>query len=627
MSLLKKSDEAEKIKVIDQVFRNEYTVWTNEYDRYEEGYNFLAGEQYTNSQKSWYKTQRRPTNVFNLVLPIFNAVLGDFVMSPFEENVYPEVGGTKYMAQIWEKVLSSIAIKTEYKDEMIKTLLAGLNRRGFIYPRFSNEIDIDGSVVIWNVDEFQMIFDSRATKYFTEDGMYQIRTQWKTTDEILAIWPHHRSKLKGILKERLSSSFLESTDDEQIIKMVYNKDYADERKGRYRIIEFHEVSWEPTEIAYNVDTGKEETLWLKGKKRDLYMKAHPEIKIIEKTGKLINIHEVVPGLNYYLGDREPEVQDGQFDVINFSPYQYNREAINFFGIMANAIGPQKDFNDSRNQILNIINKSANVGETLKPSQITNWNQIKNRAHEPGVQRLVDENADISKVYKRDEPPKFPFANDRYQNEGQELLSKIVGIAANFWGETQTKSENASLFAQRVREMHKTLAIMDRNMRRVRGRIWNRVIKIVQKNYTSERSFPVMDQNASDVSEVVINQVFGTEIINDITSGDYRVFVSDEEQNPLQRTVRFMKRKEIAVFLMEALGPTAIDYRWLFEDADMGDVGPMLDKIDQVLMQMAEQGQKQEAFAEIQQMLSGAKQKLELDNSGSPQPAEARKGNE
>jgi len=89
----------------------------------------------------------------------------------------------------------------------------------------------------------------------------------------------------------------------------------------------------------------------------------------------------------------------------------------------------------------------------------------------------------------------------------------------------------------------------------------------------------------------------------------------------------MKRKEIAVFLMEALGPTAIDYRWLFEDADMGDVGPMLDKIDQVLMQMADQGQKQEAFTEIQQMLSGAKQKLELDNSGSPQPSEARKGSE
>ena len=606
-------EKTDKVRLIARVFNNETDSWSKEFDQYDEGYNFLIGEHYTEKQKAYFKERRRPINVFNLILPTFNAVLGDFLLSSFREHVYARIGGDPKVAEILEKLFDHIAWNSEYRYEMGITLLAGMVKRGYAYPHYSNEKEIDGSVIIPNIDEYEVMFDSRTKDYFLDDAKYVIRSKWLCTDDILHTWTNHRSKLKKLLRDKQDSAYFYSQDETAQINMQH-KNFTNDRNGQYRAIEFHERVYEPVEVAFNVNTGEADIFTLKGKKRDLYLRVHPEIQIIERVEEIIKITEVIPGLDYFLDDRDADVQDKHFDIVPFSAYNYAKRTMEFFGLTKNAIGPMKDINDSRNQELNIINKSGNEKEFWKPDRITNWNQIKEHTAEPGIQGFVDQNAEIGDVYHRVDPPKYPFAHGEYSKEGMELLNKIIGVTENLWGEVQTRNETASLFSLRVQQVQKAMAVLDNNLRRTQNRIWSRVIKLIQKHYTTERYFTIVNPKTYQTNEIGINVRIGDQIINNIQLGEYRVIASNEERNPLARTARFVKRWEIAQIVIQTLGPQAVDWRWLLEDSDLGDVEKLLERIEETINQMMNTQNKEEGFADVQRLLEGAKQKVDMEGT-------------
>ena len=205
-----------KLARMTQKFLNEYYIFKSVYDQIEEAYNYLAGNQYTETQKKWFEQQRRPYNVFNLIFPTFNTVFGDFLASLLQQKIYPHEGGTPETAEAINKIIDNITINTEYKDEIAKTTLAGLCKYGVSYPRFSNERQIDGSIVIGNVDEFEVIFDSRARHYFCDDGQYMARTRWMDTAQILNAWPNHKRKLIGLLRDQKDDAYWERFDETSI---------------------------------------------------------------------------------------------------------------------------------------------------------------------------------------------------------------------------------------------------------------------------------------------------------------------------------------------------------------------------------------------------------------------------
>lgn len=611
--MLPPREEQEKIvRRAAQVFRNELNAeWSSEFEAYLEGYNFILGLHYTPSQISYYEKQRRPTNVWNLYFPIVNQILGSFIINWRTQRVQAQrQSGMSALNPLVQDLCEDIELESLYRDEMAKTIAAGLNKRGYTHVRWSNERERMGSIVLGNTDEGQILFDSRATRDYLEDGQYLFRSRWLSVDRIFALWPQHKGKLKEIVRDRETSAYWEA-QDETVSGFMESHHFVDERRGLYRVLEFHDREYDrAAEVAYDPMSNTSELVTLEGKRRDLFFKANPHLQVVEtNAAEMITVSTVIPGLNFFLEKRDADIQDGYFDYFNFSPYTIGNTALKHFGVFQNAKGPQREVNDTKNRQLDIVNKAANTAMAIKPSKIDNYADIKRKGSEPGLIIEVKDEASIDDAIKRYDPPRHPFANSQLSESSIALLDRIVAVTENWRGDTQTANENATLFASRVREASKAFAPVDRNIKRHDALVWNRVIKLAQKHYTDRQIFAFAGSGMEGIRN--IPQAF--------RQTRFTVIPSSEETNPTMRSVRFMERTELIKLVNEIFGPLAVDAQFWLEDAPMEKVQQLIEAIEQAQMAQGQGAQETAAMEQIQSILQAAQQRVALDQGAEPAP--------
>ena len=591
-------EQRDRITDIFRVFNTEFDVWKPLYDDIEKGYNWLAGKQYEPEEINWYRAQRRPTNVFNMIFPHVNTILGDLFENDKKSKVFPYLNSPPEIAAIYEDLLDSINFdpQNDVERAMAETFLASLVRVGWIYPQYTSDgSNLEGYIKHENVDEFEIMYDSRAKSYYLDDASYLIRSRWMTTDEIINTWRNKKRDLSQILMDRNQSVFWEG-QDELMYAMQHHKDFAHESKGQYRVIEFHEMRYELTEVAYNPIT-RDVVIWdVDGDKADQFLQKNPNYKIIEAYDRVKYITECIPGLAYELDHRKAQLQDKSFDYIPLFAYKYGKKTIDSFGIFQNSFGPQKEFNEWHNRTADIINKSANPGQIWRPDLVNNPRDVRDYTGMTGKSIEVKPEAqDLNQAWRRVDPPTFPQGTDIMQREAMELLPKILGITPNQMGFSESKQEPAELFARRVKQAVKALAVIFKNISSTKKRRDDKTIRLMQKYYTKERTVQILVKEEMTPRQIIINQEVGDRVVNDITVGRYYTIVDDMDNNPTARMARFEMKTQLVKLILESFGPTAIDPDWWLQEADLGDVRILVDRINQAIGAMAQTGQEQEAM--------------------------------
>lgn len=627
-----KKEQLNAVRRISRVYKDTFdSVFSSEFEAYDEGYNALLGEQYTREQKAWFERFRRPTNVWNIILPIFNRILGDFLMSFQTDRVYPRRGGYRQVASNLDRVLKHMKDSTGYRDEMSKSILSGLIKRGCAAAILDTEKNPLGEPAIKNINEYEIMFDTRAYEEFCDDGLFMIRSRMLDTDTILNTWPQHRSKLKKMLKAQEESAFWESANEVDA-EMMEHRYFRDEKNGMYRIIEFHHKVWEETEIALNPATQDAEVVKFQSEKeRKAFFKNNPDLIRSNRRAQVIKIDEVIPALSFFLNREYDAVQGRGFKYVLFSPYSgYGKKVHRDFGIIKSALPPQKNFNDLKNQAHNIINKAANVNNKLKPSGILNYRQVKNRFNEPGVNIEIDDAYSIDEVYQEGTPPTMPLAEQNLASSEYNLLNEIIGVTSNMKGEAETSQENASLFYQRIKEGQKSLVPVERAIKRFQTRLMNRSLKLVQKTWTEEMFVEVIDRRSAETSVVPFNINVGGEIKYNLNIGEYEVLISNAEGNPTLRAFKFIQKTEMVQMLAEIFGGEAIDVRWWLSEADDEDIDRVIRRIEYMQQQQLKAQMLDQETMQQQGILNAAQQRMALDQQAasnveqaSPEPAPAR----
>ncbi|MFQ5433612.1 MAG: hypothetical protein ACE5FD_01940, partial [Anaerolineae bacterium] len=162
----------------------------------------LAGEQFDKAQLKWFEQVRRPARVFNLIFPLFNSILGDFLLNDDKIRVYPLPGGDAQVAASFEDLLDHTNMQNDARSRLAEFALCGCVKMGFMFPRFSNEQELDGSLVFDGIDEFEVLFDSAATNYFLDDAEYMARSRWLSKRQILYHFSHLKKELEPLLIDR-----------------------------------------------------------------------------------------------------------------------------------------------------------------------------------------------------------------------------------------------------------------------------------------------------------------------------------------------------------------------------------------------------------------------------------------
>ena len=631
MDLIPGSRDADEItELVTRQYLYEAPIWREQYDEIEDGYKYLAGEQYTPKRRQWYKTQRRPTRVFNLIFPIFNQVMGDFILNDQKVRVYPRANGDPKVAATFEDLLDHYNFEYDIKAAMANVGLAGIIKQGVAYPRWSDELEIAGGLVIDETDEFELMYDSRAYKDGAFDAMYWIRSRMLTKAQILAYWSHHRTKLNEWLVDRDEEGRYSEMSEFMSLN-ISHPDFLNEIEGKYRVIEYTQIKWERREVSWDMITNDMEVWSLEGKKADFYLKTHPQVKLILKNVKTKIRHTILPAFNFLLDSSYTDIQDGKPDYMLFNAYNYGKKTIKHFGIFKNAKDPQDDFNEWRNQLADLINKAANPGHTYIPALLENPRDVEMYGRQPGIDfKLRREAASLGldKVIQRNDIPQLPFGPDQMSQEAAEFLMRVTGVTQNLMGRSESRQEPAALFAQRVNQAKVSLVVIHTNWQRFKRRLFERSIRLIQENMPYERYFAVTDPKTLKQKDVIVNQRIGDMIINDLSQGTYGVIAEDMESNPGAKTLRFIQKTEVVQTVTALCGGAVVNppaiaavLEWWLSDSTLGDIDKFIEAFAQALgvadEKMQDDTQKAEAFALAEQMLSLAQQKLDLSNSAQP----------
>lgn len=611
------------VSKVTRTFLTDHSTWTKQYDEIEDGYKYLAGDQYGPDQRQWFETQRRPTRIFNILFPIFNQTMGDFILNDDKVRVYPKPGGRREVAAAFEDLLDHTNMENDIKATFARIGLAGIIKSGYGYPYWGDDLRIDGSLIIDDVDEYEIIFDPTAIKDLADDAWYLCRSKWLTLDKILHLWPQHRSYLRQHLQNIHDADFY-GTLDEFMVAAMKHPDFINEITGKYRILEFHEIEWKNAEVMYDPDRNYSEIWSLEGKKADLFRAAHPNMRIVRKNAKYKTVHNVVPGLNFLLDSGPTDLQDGTFDYVPFFAYNYGKQTIENFGIFRNAKDPQDDFNEWRNTLSDLVNKAANPGHTYNPNMLENPRDVEMYGRQPGINFKVKSAVQrVEDAIKRNDIPQLPFGPDQMSQEAADFLMKITGVTPNKLGVQETAQENASLFAQRVRQAQVAMQTIFNNWQKFKRRIYEKSIRIHQEHLDFERYYLITNPKTMDQAELIVNQQIGNQVVNDLSQGRYGVIAENMQNNPGARAVRFLEKTEVVDRVVQLFGGAIVNpmaivsmLQWWLDESDLGDIDKFIRTFSQAVsgqMQQAQAaGQQQEAVELAGALMDLAKKKVDLE---------------
>lgn len=153
-------------------------------------YAYVAGDQWTESDKQRLRDQLRPVITFNRIAPIIDSVAGTEVTNRQEVRYIPrqagDVGVNELLtgAALW--VRDQCDAEDEESDAFWDTLVCGM---GWTETRLSYEQDPDGMILVERVDPLEMYWDPAARKRNLDDARWLIRVRTIGEDEFKRMWP------------------------------------------------------------------------------------------------------------------------------------------------------------------------------------------------------------------------------------------------------------------------------------------------------------------------------------------------------------------------------------------------------------------------------------------------------
>jgi hypothetical protein len=583
-------------KTLAQIVIDTDVIFDPIYAEIERVYQYLASRHYTEEELQRLDELKRPSRSYNLALSQFKLLVGDFIdnNTPVEVKPY-SADANRELADVWNDLIEYVEQQNDYEYIVTRFALAGFARVGYLLPMFTNEKQSNGSILIKNIDEVDVAYDPEAKDPLLDDAQFWYRSIWMSKEQLKVSVPKkHRKEIDERMKLRLDGTLAQDVGE-----YVENRKFSDIKNGLYRIIEFHYFEYKDQEYEFDPRTANAPVVFnMEGEEREKYLKKNPQIRIITKESKKIKrTIEYIPAIDLEVSNADDILQDGTHDIVHLSAYSaFTQKQVDSFGEARSMLNVQDGFNEFINIAEQTQRKISNPPTAVKPEYIENWNAVHDNFDSPGTTiHLTSDAPDIDRVIQKYNPSNMPFSSIEYATALMDMMPKITGINNNMMGLQETKEENASLFAQRVEQGRLGLQSFFNAYQRAATRLYQKIISLAKINMTGPRLLRLNDVTNNDIRKVWINYEIGGQVINDITKGQYKVYVQAGKDDKNARFMRYMKKLELTRMLVEILGPQAIVPEWVFVDSDIPGIEKLQERVNMILGIQEQQQQQEEAM--------------------------------
>lgn len=517
-----------------------------------EDFYFGGGRQWDEEVKKSLESIGKPWLEENVIFSTVNTVLGYQTQSRMDIAYKPRGYDDQDISDVLSKL--TMFIVDQNKFPWIESQVFGdgmIQQRGYYDIRMNFDENVNGDIKIISLDPLDVIPDPDAKSYNPDDWKDVITTKWMPLDDIKVLYglAKYRQLLKA-LENSGQDDFGSDGFGEERSKFggigTYNSFYKDPADVEHvQLIERQWYKLTNRQFWYDLETGD-----LLPIPDDL---APADIKKIARASNYEVIKRIVKRIRWTVSTQDIILHDDwspydHFTIVPFFPYFRRGQTV---GMVDNLIKTQEMLNKTYSQILHVINTTANSGWMVEENSLSNM-EIEDLDDRGGETGLVLEYKAGRTAPAKIEPNQIPTGLKDMITSGIDLIRLISGVSETFQGGKGPEVSGVAI-QSRVHQSAIQLATPIDNLFRTRNMIAERLLKLIQSFYTSERSFVITSEDAEDgeSEQIDVNQMDDTgEILNDVTVGKYDIVIADIPTQITFQNAQFQQAIEMRKFGVE-----------------------------------------------------------------------------
>lgn len=511
-----------------------------------------AGRQWDQEVKDALEADGKPWLEENVIFSTVNTVLGYQTQSRMDIAYKPRGVDDQDVSDILTKLTMFIVDQNKFPWIESQVFADGMiQQRGYFDIRMNFDENINGDIKISSLDPLDVIPDPDAKSYDPDDWKDVMVTKWIPLDDVKILYgtAAHRKVLRS-LESSDSADFGSDGYGSERNKFAdthtYTSFYKDGASVEHvQLIERQWYKLTNREFWYDLESG------------DLLPvpdgMAQREVSNIAKLKGYEVVKRIVKRVRWTVSTKDVVLHDAwspydNFTIVPYYPYFRRGQTL---GMVDNLIKTQEMLNKTYSQILHIINTTANSGWTLEENSLTNM-ETEDLEERGGQTGLVLEYKAGRAEPKKIEPNQVPTGLKDMVNSGIELVRLISGVSETFQGGKGPEVSGVAI-QSRVHQSAIQLATPIDNLFRTRNMMADRLLKLIQSFYTSERTIVITAEDTEDDEQeaVSINSMDETgEIINDVTVGKYDIVIADIPTQITFQNAQFQQALDMRKFGVE-----------------------------------------------------------------------------
>lgn len=522
-----------------------------------------GGRQWTPEAKAQLAQERRPCYEFNEIKPSVNATIGYQIHNRMDIAFKPRGGDADLnRATILSKVAMQVVDMCNLHWHETQVFSDGvIQQRGYFDVRVSFDNNIQGEIVVSDLDPMDVIPDPDAKAYDPDKWGDVLITRWMTPDEIAQLYGQGARK-KAEESNDAGADFGEMDDEDTRSKFASRDNTGafdacarkEDGLQRYRIIDRQRFVFELTPCIVWPTTGdvRSEAELAQDSIADALAQGAVRAKRMRRRVKW-----TVSTLTATLFDGYSPYE--HFTVVPYFAY-FRRGKTG--GMVDDAMGPQEALNKAVSQYVHVVNTAANSGWIVEENSLTNMTM--DELEQVGARTgLVIEYKKGSTAPQKIQPNQVPTGVDRIIDRADKAL-KDVTVPEAMRGQQGPEVSGIAIQAKQFASQQQLAVPLD-NLAYTRRLLAKRILKLIQTYYDSHRIFRITETDPLTGKQVEntleINKFDPAQggYLNDVTIGTYDVVVTEQPMQVTFQNSQFQQALEMRKSGIAIPDPQVIRY--------------------------------------------------------------------